>query len=274
MKYDERRYEEKSMKTIGFIGTGFMGSALATAAYNSGMETRILLANRHKEKAKALQNKIGGEVCDNETIARQADYIFLGVKPQILPVMYEGIKDILKERKDDYIIVSMVAGKDIAFLKEMFFDHPVIRIMPNMPVSVGSGLSLYTFSEDVKKEDREFFLKLMEASGTLLESDEHLMPAVGSVTGCGPAFAAMFIEALADGAVQCGVGRKDAYVYAAEMMKGTAELYLKTKQHPGAIKDSVCSPAGLTIEGVRTLEKLGFRSALIEALIATFEKRV
>ena len=262
------------MKTIGFIGTGYMGGALAAAASKSELDVNILLANRTKKKAQALCDQIGGTVCDNETIAQKADYIFLGVKPQILPEMYEGIKDILKERKDDYIIVSMIAGKDTPELKKLFFDHPVIRIMPNMPVSVGSGLSLYHFSDDVKEEDRDFFLKLMAASGTLLESEEKYMPAIGGVTGCGPAFAAMFIEALADGAVECGVGRKDAYVYAAEMMKGTAELYLKSKQHPGAIKDSVCSPAGLTIEGVRTLEKLGFRSAVIEALIATFEKRV
>ncbi|MBO7677995.1 MAG: pyrroline-5-carboxylate reductase [Erysipelotrichaceae bacterium] len=262
------------MKTIGFIGTGYMGGALATAACKSGLDTRILLANRSKEKAEKLAKEIGGEVVDNAAVAKEADYIFLGVKPQILQGMFEKIEDILKERKDDYVIVSMVAGKDIAFLKKMFFNHPIIRISPNMPVLVGSGLSQYVFSDDVSTKDREFFLKLMEPTGVLIQNDEHYMSGVSGVTGCGPAFAAMFIEALADGAVACGVGRKDAYIYAAEMLKGTADLYLKSGQHPGAIKDSVCSPAGLTIEGVRVLERLGFRSAVIEALIATFEKRV
>ncbi len=262
------------MKTIGFIGTGYMGGALASAASRSGMDIKILLSNRSREKAEKLAEQINGEVTDNATIAREAEYIFLGVKPQILQGMFEGIEDILKERKDNYVIVSMVAGKDLAFLKKMFFDHPIIRISPNMPVLVGSGLSQYVFSDDVSKEDQEFFLKLMAPTGKLIPNDEHYMGAVSGVTGCGPAFAAMFIEALADGAVRCGVGRKDAYIYAAEMLKGTADLYLESGQHPGAIKDSVCSPAGLTIEGVRVLEKLGFRSAVIEALIATFEKRV
>ena len=262
------------MKTIGFIGTGNMGGALAAAAYKSGLADRILLANRGRKKAEDLAAQVKGEVVDNQTVAKEAEYIFLGVKPQFLPEMFEGIKDILKNRKDRCIIVSMIAGTTIKSLKEMFFDLPAVRITPNIPTKTGDGFSFYTFSDDLKEEEKDYFVKLMSPSGVLVESNDTYMSSASSLTGCGPAFAAMFIEALGDGAVQCGVSRKDAYVYAAEMMKGTAELYLKTKDHPGAIKDSVCSPAGLTIEGVRTLEKLGFRSALIEALIATFEKRV
>ena len=262
------------MKTIGFIGTGYMGGALATAASKSECDIRILLANRTKQKAEELAEKIGGQVCNNETVAKQADYIFLGVKPQILQVMFEGINDTLKQRKDRYVIVSMIAGKDIPFLENMFGNVPIIRFMPNMPVTVGSGLSFYAFSKEVKEEEKEFFLKLMAASGQLHESDEHYMAAVGGVSGCAPAFTAMFLEALADGAVTCGVSRKDAYVYAAEMLKGTADLYLINREHPGAIKDSVCSPAGLTIEGVRVLEQRAFRSAVIDALVETFKKRV
>lgn len=261
------------MKTIGFIGTGYMGGALATAASKSACDIRLLLANRSREKAEKLAAQIGGEVTDNQTVAREADYIFLGVKPQILQTMYEGIRDVLKERKDRYVIVSMIAGKDIALLEEMFDGAPVIRFMPNMPVTVGSGLSFYAFSDKVSEEEKAFFLELMKQSGALHESDEHYMMALGGVSGCAPAFAAMFLEALADGAVTCGVSRKDAYVYAAEMLKGTAELYLMNRDHPGAIKDSVCSPAGLTIEGVRVLEQRAFRSAVIDALVATFEKR-
>ena len=262
------------MKKIGFIGTGYMGGALAKAAVKSSCDIELLLANRTKQKAEELASKIGGTVTDNRSVAKEADYIFLGVKPQILPVMFEGIKDVIEERKDRYVIVSMIAGKSIGFLQEMFHGAPVIRFMPNMPVTVGSGLSFYAFSDNVAEEEKEFFLELMKASGTMHESDEHYMAAVGGVSGCAPAFTAMFLEALADGAVTCGVSRKDAYVYAAEMLKGTADLYLIEREHPGAIKDSVCSPAGLTIEGVRVLEQRAFRSAVIDALVETFKKRV
>ena len=261
------------MNTIGFIGTGNMGGALAAAAARSEKEYRLLLSNRTREKAEELSSKIGGEVTDNKTIAREADYIFLGVKPQYLNDVYEQIKDVLKERNDSYVIVSMMAGKTIPVLKEMFDDHPIIRIMPNMPVTIGKGLSFVSFSDDVSEEDKKYFFELMGPSGVLKEVSENYMTCAGGISGCGPAFAAMFMEGLADGAVACGVARKDAYEFAAEMMKGTADLYLETLQHPGAIKDSVCSPAGSTIQGVRVLEERGFRAALTDALIATFEKK-
>ncbi len=151
------------MKKIGFIGTGYMGGALATAASKSGLDIEILLANRHKEKAEALRKQIGGTVTDNKTVAKEADYIFLGVKPQILETVYQDIKDVLEHRTDRCVIVSMIAGKELPFLKDMFGSKPIIRIMPNMPVIVGSGLSQYVFNEEVNEEEKDFFLKLMAA---------------------------------------------------------------------------------------------------------------
>ena len=175
------------MKKIGFIGTGYMGGALATAASKSGLDIEILLANRHKEKAEALCKQIGGTVTDNKTVAKEADYIFLGVKPQILETVYQDIKDVLKQRTDRYVIVSMIAGKELPFLKDIFGSKPIIRIMPNMPVIVGSGLSQYVFNEEVNEEEKDFFLKLMAPSGVLMQNEEHYMASMGGVTGCGPA---------------------------------------------------------------------------------------
>ena len=255
------------MKTIGFIGTGNMGGALATAAFKSGLADRILLANRTRKKAEDLAKEINGTVCDNETVAKEAEYIFLGVKPQFLDEMFEGIKDILKNRKDRCIIVSMVAGQKIPQLKERFFDLPVIRILPNIPTKTGDGFSFYGFSDDVTVEERDYFLKLMAPSGILVEASEKEMGCASSLTGCGPAFTAMYLEALADAAVACGVPRKYAYIYGAQMLEGTAKYLLKTNIHPGELKDSVCSPAGSTIQGVRVLEEKGFRAAVIDALI-------
>lgn len=261
------------MTTIGFIGTGNMGGALAKAASRSGLADKILLANRTRAKAEILAEEISGTVCDNNTVAREADYIFLGVKPQFLADVLEGINEDLKNRKDRYVIVSMIAGRNLEALGNLLGDVPIIRTTPNMPTVVGSGLTLYAVNEFVTEEEKKFFHEMMLPSGILEESDEYTMTAADGIKGCGPAFAAMFVEALADGAVACGLPRKKAYVYAAEMLKGTADMLLELDMHPGALKDSVCSPAGSTIQGVRVLEERNFRAAVMDAVIATFEKK-
>ena len=261
------------MTTIGFIGTGNMGSALATAAFKSGLSDTILLSNRTKEKAEQLSTEIRGKVCDNSTVAAEAQYIFLGVKPQMLKDVVEEITPVLHKRSDRYVIVSMAAGKSLETLEEYFGNVPIIRIAPNMPAIVGSGLSLFSVNSYVTEEEKDFFTQLMKPSGIVEESDETTLVTSDGIKGCGPAFAAMFMEALADGAVSCGLPRAKAYRYAAEMMKGTAEMLLETGMHPGQLKDSVCSPGGSTIQGVRKLEENNFRAAVIDAVIATFEKK-
>ena len=260
------------MTTVGFIGTGNMGSALARAAAKSKAADRILLSNRTSEKALHLADEIGAEAADNITVAKESDVLFIAVKPQMLEEMVTGINDVLKERKDRFVIVSMVAGKDLRYLKELFEDKPVIRIMPNIPVAVGGGITLYTTMADVTSEEKDFLEKLLAASGTVSEIDERLLDAATGITGCGPAYAAMFIEALADGAVACGLPRTQAINYAALMVSGTASLILQTGEHPDALKDRVCSPGGSTIQGVRSLEKDAFRSAVMNAVIAAYEK--
>ena len=260
------------MKTVAFIGTGNMGSSLARAAAKSGAADRLLLANRTPEKAQKLAAEIGGEVCDNRTAAAEADVIFFGVKPQMLETMLDGIRDVLKSRADRFVIVSMVAGKELDTLDRLLGGLPVIRVMPNIPVSVGCGFTMLVPSDKVTEEEKAFVRTLLAASGTVQEMDEHMMDAANGVTGCGPAFAAMFVEALADGAVAVGLPRKDAYAYAARMLIGTGELLLKTGEHPGTLKDRVCSPGGSTIQGVRKLEERGFRAAVMDAVIAAWEK--
>ena len=273
----EIRHLEKGnvkMTTIGFIGTGNMGSAIALAAAKSHKADRILLANRTREKAEKLAEEINGEVCDNKTIAREADYIFLAVKPQMLKEMYEQLDGVLAERKSHYVVVSLIAGRDLVQLSELLGNVPIIRVAPNMPAIVGSGISLYAANQLVSAEEKKVFEELMKYSGLVEETDEHTMVCANGVMGCGPAFAAMFVEALADGAVACGLPRNKAIRYAAEMLKGTADVLLMTDQHPGTLKDSVCSPAGSTIQGVRVLEESSFRAAVMNAVIATFEKKL
>ena len=253
---------------IGFIGTGNMGGALASAAAKSG-EAQVLLANRTKAKAEALAARIGAAVSGNERIAEEADHIFLGVKPQMMADMLTGIAPALKERGSAPVLVSMAAGVTIARIRELAGgDYPVIRIMPNMPAAVGEGVIFYVCSENCEKAQLEAFLRYMQPAGRLFPLEEKLQDAGSAVAGCGPAFAAMFIEALADGAVKHGVPRAAAYSLASQMLAGTAKLQLETGAHPGAMKDAVCSPGGTTIIGVAALERKGFRSAVIDAIDA------
>ncbi|MCD8146036.1 MAG: pyrroline-5-carboxylate reductase, partial [Clostridiales bacterium] len=160
----------------------------------------------------------------------------------------------------------------IARIREMAGgDYPVIRIMPNTPASIGEGMILYA-AEGVTEEERDRFLYNMAAAGRFDALPESLIDAGSAVSGCGPAFVYPFIEALADGAVACGLPRDKAQEYAAQTLVGAAKLVLESGQHPGALKDAVCSPGGSTIAGVRALEQRGFRSAATEAVVAAYEK--
>ncbi len=261
------------MKKLGFIGTGNMGGALILAASKSGGEKELLLADKLPEKAAALAEKTGGKLCDNKTVAREADYIFLGVKPQMLGELMEEIAPILAERKDRFVLVSMLA----AFTCERICDaaegnYPIIRIMPNTPAAIGEGMILYFANAKVTAEELEFFLCALEKAGRFSPLAEKLIDAGASVAGCGPAFVDLFVEALADGGVACGLPRAQALEFAAQMVAGSAKLILESGKHPGKLKDEVCSPGGTTIQGVRALEKGGFRSAVMEAVIAAYEK--
>lgn len=262
------------MMKVGFIGTGNMGGALASAAARSG-EVEVLLANRTKAKAEALAERIGAVVSSNEIVAREADHIFLGVKPQMMEGMLEGIAHALKARRSEPLLISMAAGLTIQRIRELAGgDYPVIRIMPNMPAAVGEGVIFYACSENCEKAQLEAFLRYMAPAGKLFPLEEKLQDAGSAVAGCGPAFAAMFLEAMADGGVACGLPRASAIQYAAQMMLGTAKMVLETGQHPGVLKDSVCSPAGSTIQGVRTLEERGMRAAVFDAVTVAYEKNV
>ena len=257
----------------GFIGTGCMGGALATACAKAIGPEDILLSNRSPEKAQALAEKLGAIPADNETITRDCDVIFLGVKPQTMAQMLLPLQPILTGRRTPFVLVSMAAGLTLQRLREMAgLSCPILRIMPNTACAVGAGLTLYVPSPEVTEEQLSAFLTLMSASGRLEPLEEHLIDAGSAVAGCGGAFVSLFLEALADGAVTCGLPRDKARRYAAQMVLGTAQLALQSGQHTAAMKDAVCSPGGTTIAGVRALERGGFRSAAMEAVIAAYEK--
>ena len=261
------------MPTVGFIGTGNMGAALARAAVKSPLTEQLLLSNRSAEKPRRLAEELGGSVLDNRGVAQKAEVLFLAVKPQMLPDVIGEIRPELDARRDRVVLVSMAAGWSLEKLGAALGDRPIVRIMPNIPVSVGAGVTLLCPNGQISAEELQTVEDLLAASGLVSELDEGHLDAAGGVTGCGPAFAAMFVEALADGAVACGLPRHEALAFAAQMLKGSAQLLLETGEHPGSLKDRVCSPGGSTIQGVRMLEERAFRAAVTDAVIATYEKK-
>lgn len=260
------------MFEYGFIGTGNMASALCKALVKCVSPNTVLISNRTAEKAEALAKKLGCECGDNKSVAQQCKYIFLGVKPQMLGALADEIKPYLEKREDRFILVSMAAGRSTESISELFGSYPVIRIMPNVASAVGEGMTLCTKNRLVTDDEYSEFFNAMNKSGKLDDIPEKLMDAASAVSGCGPAFVYEVIEALSDGAVACGVPRDKAYKYAAQTLLGSAKLMLETGKKPAELKDSVCSPGGTTIQGVRKLEEGGLRSALIEAVIASYEK--
>lgn len=252
----------------GFIGCGNMGGAIARAVSKT---TKDIMLSDRSGKAKQLANELGIQYGSNELIAAQCDRIFLAVKPHMMKAMLKKISPILKERKP--LLITMAAGLKIEQIAEFAdCDLPIIRIMPNTPAMIGKGMTQYCCSELVADDVLEDFLKDMAPTGQLDELEEHLIDAASALSGCGPAYMYMFLEALADGAVACGIPRAKAMEYAAATMAGAAEMVLTTGKHPGALKDAVCSPGGSTIAGVRALEQHGFRGAAMDCVIAAYEK--
>lgn len=262
------------MNTFGFIGTGNMGGALARAAAKSVAPQQIYFADAFAEKAEALAKEVGGTALPAEQLAESCHFIFLGVKPQVMASMLGQIAPILKSRRQDFVLVSMAAGVCIADIQKMAGGaYPVIRIMPNIPVSVGGGVILYDATDNVAQEDVEAFRSAMASAGLVDPLPEKLIDAGSALSGCGPAFVSLFIEALADGAVACGLTRQQATNYACQTLIGTAQM-VKNGMNPGALKDAVCSPGGSTIAGVTALEQGGLRAAAIDAVVAAYERTV
>ncbi|MBR4392569.1 MAG: pyrroline-5-carboxylate reductase [Oscillospiraceae bacterium] len=258
------------MKTIAFIGTGAMGGALATAVSRAD-DISLLLANRHPEKAELLALMIGGTVTDNETAVKEADILFLAVKPQQTEEVLTSLKPVFSTRENRLLLVSTVAGTPIARLQELIgLKLPIIHIMPNIPVSVGEGMVFYACGEEVLPEEQSEFCRIMAGAGRLAPLPESHLDMGSAVAGCGPAFAAMFAEAIADGGVIAGLPRAEAMEFAFQMLIGTGKYLLQSGMHPGQLKDAVCSPAGATIQGVRILEENGFRGAVIDAVVAAY----
>lgn len=260
-------------KKIGFIGAGNMGGALCKAVSKSTKD--IFTADHFTEKAEALAKATGGKVSDNKTIAENCDYIFLGVKPQMMADMLSGIKTELGARKNDVVLITMAAGLSIETINNMAGgDFKVIRIMPNTPVEVGEGEILYTKGDKVSEGELDYFLENMKYAGKLTAIPESLMDAGCSVSGCGPAFVYMFIRGLAEGGKECGIDENTALNMASQTVLGSAKLLMESKENPSVLIEKVCSPGGSTIEGVKSLDNDNLEDIVVEAVKAAYKRNI
>lgn len=260
------------MSTYGFIGCGNMGGALATAVCKATNPANVYLANRTRAKAEHLADELGCRVGNNEDVCWN-DFIFIGVKPNMVEGVFREISDDLMGRDTPAVVISMAAAVSIDKLeKYLGASYPIVRIMPNTPVSVGEGVILYCKNDAVSDDQMNELLEALSYAGRCIEMPEKLIDAGSAVSGCGPAFAQMFIEALADGGVACGLPRATAVELAAQMVLGSAKMALESGKNPIELKDEVCSPGGTTIQGVRTLEEKGFSGAAMDAVISAYEK--
>lgn len=252
----------------GFIGCGNMGSSLVRALYHS--TTDIAISDR-SGKAKAFASKLAITYTDNETIAKDCDRIFLGVKPHMMSSCLTPLKEMLALKKP--LIISMAAGVEIKQIERITgVKLPIIRIMPNTPTAVGKGVIVYCCNDLVDDATLSDWLKDMTPCGIVDALPENLIDAASALSGSGPAYLYLMLEALADGAVSCGLPRAKAMNYAAATMEGAAKMFLESGEHPGALKDAVCSPGGSTIAGLRVLEDKAFRSAVMECVAAAYNK--
>ncbi len=259
------------MNKIGFIGVGNMGSAIMKGVVKTVDKSCVYIADNNDSFVQKYADELGVIASDNQEIAKECNYIFLGVKPQVICGVLEDIAKSFKNRKD-VVLISMAAGVRIEKLSKIT-DLPIIRIMPNLPVSIGEGMTLFATS-NVSESNKNYFCEMMSKTGRLVEMNENLIDAGCAISGCGPAFVCMFIEALADAGVRCGLPRATALELAEQTLIGTSKLLNVTDTHPSVLKDAVCSPAGSTIVGVEALEQNGLRGAVIDAVVSAYERNI
>lgn len=268
------------MKTVAFIGCGNMGGALAQAACRAINPAEIVLANRTPEKAAELAQTLGcASVSSNEAAVRSAKYIFLCVKPQFFTGLAAELTPVLLDchkKGEDKVLISIAAGLTLDTLKNMYagvgYAIPILRMMPNTCVAIGKGMMALSSCDGEDETHLRAVEHILSQAGLVERLPERLMDQFTAVAGCGPAFIYPYIEALADGGVMAGLPRQQALRYAAQTALGAAAMVLETGEHPGALKDAVCSPAGSTIAGVAELERAGLRTAAIEAVLASYKR--
>lgn len=257
--------------TIGLIGCGNMGGAMARAFRLACPTAELFFANRSPEKAENLAKSLVGQVCNNAQAAG-CSLVVLGVKPQMMGDVLADLRPVLAARQDRFVLLTMAAGLTTGRIRQMAgVDCPVARIMPNTPAAIGAGVIQLCHTGLIEVELAEL-TELLSGAGLVDLIDEELIDAACAVSGCGPAFAYMFLDALAQGGEACGLPRDKALLYAAKMLEGAAKLAGQSDKSPEELKQAVCSPGGATIQGVLALEHAEFAAAVQAAVEASYRR--
>jgi pyrroline-5-carboxylate reductase len=268
---------------IACIGSGNMGFALmkGIAALGGNAKTSIGFTDAYAEKAKTAADALkAGVFGSNAEAAEKADFIFLAVKPQILSEVLAEIAPVIQKRlPSPPLLVSMAAGWTIEKIQAAIASNvaakvPVARIMPNTPALISKGMIALAVSPEVPGEKADALEAMLKGAGIVDRVSENYFNAITGLSGSGPAFACLFIEALADGGVLAGLPRDKALCYAAQTVLGSAAMVLETGKHPGELKDMVASPGGTTIAGIAALESGSFRAATIQAVEAAWKRAI
>jgi len=261
------------MDKIGFIGCGNMGFALMSGLVKAGKAERLICTDKNTNAEIKVITKLN--ICyiqSNKELAEKAKYIVLAVKPQFMDEVIEEIRDVVTENS---VIISIAPVSIEKIRKSFGKDLKYVRVMPNTPALIGEGMSVISFSDaEFTQEEKEIVKEIFSDCGKVEILDERHMDAVVGISGSSPAYVYMFIEAMADAGVKNGIPRDIAYKLAAQTVLGSAKMVLETGEHPAVLKDRVCSPGGTTIAAVAVLEEKGFRSAVIDAMEACYNKTV
>lgn len=260
------------MKTA-FIGCGNMASAIIGGLIRGGVfSPEDIAATARTEETRQRAHETFGirTLSDNKQAAAEADVVVLAVKPQVLT---EVLKEIRPSLTENQLIISLAAGRSLEILTAGLGENrKIVRVMPNTPALVGEGMTAWSANAHVEEENKKLVRMILGACGKEEEVPEKLIDSACCVSGCGPAYVYLFIEALSDAAVAEGMPRAQAYRFAAQTLLGSAKMVLETGRHPGELKDMVTSPGGSTIAGIKSLEEDGFRGIVMDAIAAASER--
>jgi pyrroline-5-carboxylate reductase len=259
--------------TIGFLGAGQMARALARGFVAAGLAKpdQLVACDPAVPAQEAWRREVAGArfLANGRDVLATAPLVFLAVKPHHMPAVWQELRGHVSP---EHLLVSIAAGVTLRQLCEGLGTGRVIRVMPNTPALVGAGAAAYALGPGASAEDAQRVERLLTAVGLAFRVDEPLLDAVTGLSGSGPAFLYLVIEALSDGGVRVGLPRDVATALAAQTVRGAAEMVLQTREHPGVLKDRVASPGGTTIAGLHVLEERGVRGALMAAVLAATQR--